>query len=83
MSAFTHRISLLEKELEELKDNSWAALKRQKLTTEVEKEKAICRRQHFVVSQSEALRDREAKKPRGGSEGKKIGCCGSSKAGLG
>ena len=41
LSALTHRISLQEKELEELKDNSWAALKRQKLTAEVDKEKAI------------------------------------------
>ncbi len=53
LSALIHRISLLEKELEELRDNSWAALKRQKLTAEVEKEKALARLKNLEADHKE------------------------------
>ena len=53
LSAFKHRIFLLEKELAEIKDNPNAELKTQKLAAEVDKEKAIARLKNLEADEKE------------------------------
>ncbi len=53
ISALTHRISLLEKELAEIKDNPNAELRTQKLAAEVEKERAIARLKNLEADEKE------------------------------
>ena len=53
MSALTHRIALLNKELAEIKDNPNAELRTQKLAAEVDKEKAIARLKNLEADQKE------------------------------
>ena len=53
ISALTHRISLLDKELMEIKDNPNAELKTQKLAAEVDKEKAIARLKNLEADEKE------------------------------
>ncbi len=53
VSALTHRISLLKKELAEIKDNPNAELRTQKLAAEVDKEKAIARLKNLEADEKE------------------------------
>jgi len=53
ISALTHRISLIEKELAEIKDNPNAELRTQKLAAEVDKEKAIARLKNLEADEKE------------------------------
>ena len=53
LSALTHRISQLEKELENIKDNPHSALMLQKLVAEVDKEKAIARLKNLEADEKE------------------------------
>ena len=53
ISALTHRIFLLEKELTEIKDNPNAELRTQKLAAEVEKERAIARLRNLEADEKE------------------------------
>ena len=53
VSALTHRIAQLEKELENIKDNPHSALMLQKLVAEVDKEKAIARLKNLEADEKE------------------------------
>ncbi len=53
LSALTHRIAQLEKELENIKDNPHSALMLQKLVAEVDKEKAIARLKNLEADEKE------------------------------
>ena len=53
ISALTHRISILDKELAEIKHDPNAELRTQKLAAEVEKEKAIARLKNLEADEKE------------------------------
>ena len=53
VSALTHRIALLDKELAEIKDNPNAELKTQKLAAELDRSKAIARLKNLEADEKE------------------------------